>query len=213
MKGSFLNLRTHFVNGLFILFPTFITLAIAYRVFRFFYSIMSFGVAFIPQEYGHIPCIDHIITVGTIIINILFIWFIGFLVQTYIGKFIRGHIHNLISAIPFAGPIFRAFRQMMDIAFSEKPLTFSRVVLIEFPHKGCKSVGFITGEASSKLTALGFGAEEKTCKVFVPGTPNPASGFLLIVPKKDITMTNLTVEEGLLSVVSGGMLKHKEKNQ
>jgi uncharacterized membrane protein len=211
-NGFLRHLRTHFFNGLLFLFPAFITLNVAFRVFRFFYSLMSFGAAVIPEKYGHLPYLDHLITVATIIFNIFFVWFIGLMVTTYIGKFIRGHLHNLITGIPFAGSIFRALRQMMDFAFSDTPPAFSRVVLINFPHKECKSIGFITGTASQELTARGFKEGEEIYKVFVPGTPNPTSGFLLLVPKNDVIMTNLTVEEGLFSVVSGGMLKQTDKS-
>lgn len=194
-----------------LLFPAFITLSLTFQAFRILYRLMDFGIAFIPKRYVNLPYINNIITVTTFFVLIALIWFVGLLVKTYIGRHVRSFLHSIIEGIPFAGSIFRALRQLMDLAISVTPRTFSRVVLIEFPHKGCRSLGFITGDASDKLTEHegGPGSGKDFYKVFVPGTPNPSSGFLIIVPKKDVILTDLTVEQGLMHIVSGGMLKQK----
>ena len=98
-------------------------------------------------------------------------------------------------------------------AFSSAPQSFSRVVLIEFPYKGSKSIGFITGSASERIMTRGAdGSLRESYKVFVPGTPNLASGFLLIIPKEDVILTDLSVEQGFFSVVSGGILKQQPES-
>ncbi len=210
----FRRLKLHFFNGLLLLAPAFLTMAIVYRIFLFVYSLMDFGVALIPGKYRAVPHIDEITTAGTILLTVLFIWILGLLVKTYLGRMTRRHLRRFIHAIPFAGAMYRAFRQMMDAAFGPAPLSYSRVVLVEFPFKGSRSVGFITGEASERIMVPDAdGSLKESYKVFIPGTPNPASGFLLIVPKEDVIMTDLSVEQGFLSVVSGGLLRqHPEKD-
>ncbi|MDR1933158.1 MAG: DUF502 domain-containing protein [Spirochaetales bacterium] len=200
-------LKTRFVTGILLLFPPVVAVYITAEVFRYIYGLMKFSIALIPARFGHLPYIDKITPVVTFFVLIFGTWLVGLIATTYIGKMLRGHVYSLISYIPFAGALFHAFRQLMNAAFSDSPKTFSRVVMVDFPSRGSKAIGFITGDASEKLTSGSPRAEEEQYRVFIPGTPNAASGFLVIVPQKDVTLTDLTVEQGLLRVVSGGLLK------
>jgi uncharacterized membrane protein len=206
-RSPFTWLKTRFVTGMLLLFPAVIALYITAEVFRYIYDLMKFSIALIPPRFGHLSYIDEITPVVTFFVLVCGTWLVGLIVKTYLGKMLRGHVYSLISYIPFAGALFHAFRQLMNAAFSDSPKTFSRVVMVDFPSRKSKAIGFITGDASEKLTSGSPRADEEQYKVFIPGTPNAASGFLVIVPKKDVTLTNLTVQEGLLRVVSGGLLK------
>jgi uncharacterized membrane protein len=209
MKTPLGWLKAHFVSGMLLLFPAVIAIYVTFQIFRYIYRMMRFSIALIPPRFGHLPYIDAIVPVAAFFIFIFIIWILGAFVKTYIGKMLRGHVHSIISSIPFAGALFHAFRQLMDVAFSKSPRTFSRVVLVDFPSSGSKAIGFITGEASEKmLKHTGIPDFHKEhYKVFIPATPNPASGFFVIVLKADVIMTDLSVEEGLLRAVSGGILK------
>jgi uncharacterized membrane protein len=209
MKTLFGWLKGRFISGMLLLFPAVIAVSVTFQIFRYVYRMMRFSIALIPPRFGHLPYIDRITPVVAFFAFIFIIWILGAFVKTYIGKMLRGRAHSIISSIPFAGALFHAFRQLMDIAFSKSPRTFSRVVLVDFPSPGSKAIGFITGEASEQvLRHRGIPDFHKEhYKVFIPATPNPASGFLLILPKKEVIMTDLSVEEGLLRVVSGGILK------
>jgi uncharacterized membrane protein len=199
-------LKTHFIKGMLLIFPAVIAAYITIRIFRYIYTLMKFSIALIPPRFGHLPYIDEITPVVTFIVLIFGTWFLGLIVKTYIGKLLQGHAYSLISYIPFVGALFHAFRQLMNVAFSDSPKTFSRVVLVDFPSHGSKAIGFITGDASKKLTEFSPRADEEQFKVFIPGTPNVASGFLVVVPAHDVTMTELSVQDGLLRVVSGGLI-------
>jgi uncharacterized membrane protein len=203
-KHPLVWLKKHFVAGMLLLFPPAIAVYITVEVCRYIYTLMKFSIRLIPPRFGHLPYIDEITPVVTFFVLFFGTWFIGLLVKTYLGKMLRGHVYSLISYIPFAGALFHAFRQLMNAAFSDSPKTFSKVVLVDFPSKESKAIGFITGEASEKLASPGSSGE---LKVFIPGTPNAASGFLVIVPRQEVILTDLAVEEGLLRVVSGGLLK------
>jgi uncharacterized membrane protein len=187
-------------------FPPAIAVYITIEICRYIYTLMKFSILLIPPRFGHLPYIDKITPVVTFFVLIFGTWFIGLIVKTYLGKMLRGHVYSLISYIPFVGALFHAFRQLMNAAFSDSPKTFSKVVMLDFPSPGSRAIGFITGAASARLADPAFGPEQQY-KVFIPGTPNVASGFLLVVPKKDIVLTDLAIEEGLLRVVSGGLLK------
>ncbi|MDR3200455.1 MAG: DUF502 domain-containing protein [Spirochaetales bacterium] len=195
------------VSGMLLLFPAVISVYITAEAFRYIYGLMKFSIALIPPRFGHLPYIDEITPVATFFVLVFGTWFVGLITKTYLGKILRGHVYSLISYIPFAGALFHAFRQLMNTAFSDSTKTFSRVVMLDFPSRESKAIGFITGDASEKLTSGSPRSSEEQYKVFIPGTPNVASGFLVIVPKNEVTLTDLTVQEGLLRVVSGGLLK------
>jgi uncharacterized membrane protein len=199
-------IKRHFITGMLLFFPPAIAFYITIEICRYIYTLMKFSILLIPPRFGHLPYIDEITPVVTFFVLIFGTWFIGLVVKTYIGRMLRGHVYSLISYIPFAGALFHAFRQLMNAAFSDSPKTFSKVVLVDFPSRGSKAIGFITGEASERLVDPASGQEEQY-KVFIPGTPNVASGFLVIVSRRDIILTDLAIEEGLLRVVSGGLLK------
>ncbi|MDR1317104.1 MAG: DUF502 domain-containing protein [Spirochaetales bacterium] len=205
-KNLFTWLKSRFITGMLLFFPPAIAVYITMEICRYIYSLMKFSIRLIPPRFGHLPYIDELTPIVSFFVLISGTWFIGLIVKTYIGKMLRGHVYSLISYVPFAGALFHAFRQLMNAAFSDSPKTFSKVVLVDFPSPGSKAIGFITGEASAKLADPLAGPEEQY-KVFIPGTPNVASGFLVIVSRRDIILTELAVEEGLLRVVSGGLLK------
>ena len=209
-KGFFDWLKGRFFAGMLLFFPPVIAVSITIEIFRYIYALMKFSIALIPPRFGHLAYIDEITPVVSFFVLILGTWFVGLLVKTWTGKMLRGHMYSLISYIPLVGAVFHAFRQLMNAAFSDSPKTFSRVVMVDFPSPGSKAIGFITGDASQALTGAGPGQEAlagEHCKVFIPGTPNISSGFLVVVSRKDIILTDLSVEEGLLRVVSGGLLK------
>jgi uncharacterized membrane protein len=205
-KSPFAWIKRRFISGMLLLFPPAIAAYITIRICRYIYTLMKFSILLIPARFGHLPYIDEITPVVTFFVLVFGTWFTGLIVKTYLGKMLRGHVYSLISYIPFVGALFHAFRQLMNAAFSDSPKTFSKVVMVDFPSPGSRAIGFITGEASARLADPSSGPGEQY-KVFIPGTPNVASGFLVIVPKKDIVLTDLAVEEGLLRVVSGGLLK------
>jgi uncharacterized membrane protein len=210
-KGFFGWIKSHFFAGMIMFFPPVIAVYITIEIFRYIYTLMKFSILLIPPRFGHLAYIDQITPVVSFFFLILGTWFVGLLIKTWRGKIFRGHVYSLISYIPFVGAVFHAFHQLMNVAFSDSPKTFSRVVLVDFPSPGSKAIGFITGDASRILTGGGDPEKEALAgehvKVFIPGTPNISSGFLVVVPRKDIILTDISVQEGLLRVVSGGLLK------
>jgi len=130
-------------------------------------------------------------------ILILLIFIIGIFTSNFIGNKITGWFEKIISKIPLIKTVYNPIRKITAGLSSEKTETFQKVVLVDFPQEGRKSIGFIT---NSNFT---FEGEDKV-SVFIPTTPNPTNGFLVIVDRKDIQVLNMTVNEGLNAVVSIG---------
>lgn len=132
-----------------------------------------------------------------LLVLITLIFLIGMFTSNFVGKKITGWFEKLISKIPLIKTVYNPVRKIISGLSSEKTDSFQKVVLIEFPQKGCKSIGFITNSE--------FSVDERdNISVFVPTTPNPTNGFLIIVDRKDVEVLDMSVNEGLNAVVSLG---------
>jgi len=135
-----------------------------------------------------------------IIISILFITFVGGLSLSFFGKKILKFIDDLFKRIPLLRTIYSAISQMTE-TFSKKDNDKKSVVLIEYPRKGVWAVGFATRENTTEMATK---TNQKLINVFVPTTPNPTSGFLLMFPKDEVIYLNMTFEEASKFIVSAG---------
>ena len=111
---------------------------------------------------------------------------------------------RLLGRIPVVGSIYSWTRQIFETVLSEESTAFREVVLIEYPSRGSWAIGFITGQTEGEVQSL---TSETVYNVFVPATPNPTTGFLLFIPERDIRRLEVSVDEGLKLVVSGGLVK------
>jgi uncharacterized membrane protein len=138
-----------------------------------------------------------------IVATILVIFFVGILIKSVVGKELMALGEYFLDKIPFIRSVYNGIKQILEgIAISNKN-AFKQVVMIEYPRKGLYSLGFLTCDSKGEI-------QEKTDKdivnVFIPTTPNPTSGFLLLVPKEDIIPLSMTAEEAIKLIVSGGIV-------
>jgi len=193
-KSSILaKLRNYFFTGIIVLVPLGFTLYLT--IF-----LISISSKLIPSEINPNNYLPFSIPGLEIIVSILFITLIGGLSLSFIGKKILTFINDLLKRIPFLRTIYSAIGQM-TITFTDKKKSKRSVVLIEYPRKGSWAVGFATkdnkGEISNKTN-------KKLVNVFVPTTPNPTSGFLLMFPKDEIIYLDMSFEEASKFIVSAG---------
>jgi len=135
------------------------------------------------------------------------IWFIGLIATNFIGKKIISLYESIIHKIPIVNTIFGGLKQISDTIFSHNNQSFKQVIAINFPFYGIYVIGFITG--SKKLNTR-IKSKEKIVQVFVPTAPNPTSGFLMLVPVKNVVPLKISVEEALKIVISMGVVQPKE---
>ena len=193
-KRSFLaRLRNYFITGIFVLVPIGITLYLT----KFFISVSS---NLIPKEINPNSYLPFSIPGLEILLSIIFITVIGWLSLSFIGKKILQLVNETLKRIPILRTIYSAIGQMTESLAPRKGNKKS-VVLVEYPRKGSWAVGFATkdnkGEISKKTST-------ELVNVFVPTTPNPTSGFLLMFPKKEIIYLDMTFEEASKFIVSAG---------
>ena len=193
-KRSFtLTLRNFFITGVVVLIPIAFTLYLT----KFFISLSS---KIIPENINPNNYLPYAIPGIEILISIVFITIIGGLSLSFLGKRILKLIDDLFKRIPFLRTIYSAILQMTE-SFSNKENDKKSVVLIEYPRKGVWAVGFATKENKGEMADK---TNQKLINIFVPTTPNPTSGFLLMVPINDVIYLNMSFEEASKFIVSAG---------
>jgi uncharacterized membrane protein len=138
-----------------------------------------------------------------VVIVVLGLIMIGFLTAGFVGRSLIAAGERLLARMPVIRSLYSAVKQILETVFKEQSKAFRDVILLEYPRKNCWAVGFITGPAESGIQEL---TPDDTVNVFLPTTPNPTSGFLLFLPRKETQILSMTVEEGLKMVVSGGIV-------
>jgi uncharacterized membrane protein len=188
-----LILRNYFITGVVVLLPIGFTL---------YLSKILIGISskVIPQNLNPNNYLPFAIPGLEIIISIIFITIVGGLSLSFLGKKILKLIDDLFKRIPFLRTIYSAILQMTE-TFSKKDDDKKSVVLVEYPRKGVWAVGFATRENKTEMSTK---VNKKLINVFVPTTPNPTSGFLLMFPIDEIIYLNMTFEEASKFIVSAG---------
>ncbi len=192
-KALALVLRNYFITGVVVLIPIGFTLYLS----KFLISLSS---KIIPENINPNSYLPYAIPGIEIIISILFITFVGGLSLSFFGKKILKIIDDLFKRIPLLRTIYSAISQMTE-TFSNKDSEKKSVVLIEYPRKGVWAVGFATKENTGEMALK---TKHKLINVFVPTTPNPTSGFLLMFPIDEVIYLNMTFEEASKFIVSAG---------
>ncbi len=187
------RLRNYFIAGIVVLVPIGITLYLT----RFFISISS---KLIPNELNPNSYLPFAIPGLEILLAIIFITIIGSLSLSFIGKKILKIFNDILKRIPILRTIYSAIGQMTETLAPKKGSKKS-VVLVEYPRKGSWAVGFATRENDSEISKK---TNTNLINVFVPTTPNPTSGFLLMFPKDEVIYLDMTFEEASKFIVSAG---------
>ena len=187
------KLRNYFITGIVVLVPIGITLYFT----KFFISVSS---KLIPPEINPNNYLPFFIPGLEIILAIIFITLIGYLSLSFIGKKVLQLFNDLLKKIPILRTIYSAMGQMAE-TFAPNRKSKKSVVLIEYPRKGSWAVGFATKDNEGVISKK---TNQNLVNVFVPTTPNPTSGFLLMFPKEEIIYLDMSFEEASKFIVSAG---------
>ena len=197
----FARLRNYFITGIVVLVPIGITLYLT----KFFISISS---KLIPYDLNPNNYLPFAIPGLEIILSIIFITIIGGLSLSFIGKRILKFVNDLFKRIPILRTIYSAIGQMTESLAPKRGSKKKSVVLIEYPRKGSWAVGFATKDNTGEISKK---TNTNLVNVFVPTTPNPTSGFLLMFPKNEVIYLDMSFEEASKFIVSAGTSETKTK--
>ena len=199
-KLSFVaRMRNYFITGIIVLVPLGFTLYLT--IF-----LVSISSKLIPEEINPNSYLPFSIPGLEIALSIIFITLIGFISLSFIGKRILKLINDLLKKIPFLRTIYSAITQMTE-TFANKKGKKKSVVLVQYPRRGIWAVGFATKDNKGEISKK---TNDNLVNVFVPTTPNPTSGFLLMFPKKEVIYLDMNFEEASKFIVSAGTSEVKK---
>ena len=191
------KIRNYFLAGIVVLIPIGITIYFSLFVERAFSNLL-------PKYLNPNSLLPFDIPGLEILITFFLITFIGMLSVTFVGKYFLNLNKKLLSRIPVLKTIFNGLTQLTKSFASGDSNNQKKMVLIEYPRKGIYSLGFATSINTGEVTNR---VGEKMVNIFVPTTPNPTSGFLLVVPEKDVTYLDMSFEEASKFIMSAGSIK------
>ena len=193
-KRSILSrIRNYFIAGIVVLIPIGITLYLT--IF-----LISVSSKILPKEINPNNYLPYSIPGVEIITSVILITLIGWLSLSFLGRRLLNLFNSILKQIPILRTIYSAIGQMTE-TFTKQDKQKKNVVLVEYPRKGCWAVGFATKENYGEIKEK---SKKELISVFVPTTPNPTSGFLLLFPKDEIIYLDLTFEEASKFIVSAG---------
>jgi uncharacterized membrane protein len=193
------RLKKYFITGLLVIVPLYITVSVLTFIVRLMDNVFNVLPPILrPDTYlpFRIPGLGIVLTLVGVTI-------VGVLAQNFVGRWLVSLGDKFFIKIPFLSVIYNATKQFLETFLKEGHQGFERVVIFEFPRKGVYSMGFVTGETKGELKSK---TEGDTISIFLPTTPNPTSGYYIMVPRKDVIELDMHVEDAFKVIMTGGIV-------
>jgi uncharacterized membrane protein len=201
----FARLRAYFFAGVLVTAPIGITVYLAWSVVSW---IDQSILPLLPAQYNPETYLPFSLPGIGLVVLLLFLTAIGAITAGMVGRMVVGYGERILNRMPIIRSVYSATKQIFETMLAQKANAFREVALIEYPRKGIWTLAFITGTTSGDVRAR---FDEEMVNVFVPTTPNPTSGFLLFLPRRDVHVLDMNVEDGIKMVVSTGIITPPEK--
>ncbi|MSO68929.1 MAG: DUF502 domain-containing protein [Alphaproteobacteria bacterium] len=204
-RGLLTRVRNYFLAGVLVTAPVGIT---AWLIYSFVDYVDTSVIPLIPEAYTPERYLSHSVPGLGVLILLIVITLIGFFVTNFLGRWFVRLGERFLAHVPVVRTIYGLLKQVFDAVLAQSSTAFHEVVLIEYPRKGTWTLGFITSKPKPEIREhLG----EDTVFVFVPTSPNPTSGFLLVVHEAELIRLKMHVEEGIKLVISGGIVSSADE--
>lgn len=194
------RLRGYFLAGVLVTAPVAITVWVALLIINL---IDRWITPLIPAKYNPETYLPFGIPGLGLIVLIIVLTLIGALTAGLVGRWIIGIGERILARMPVVNNVYSAVKQIFETVLAKQSRAFREAVLVEYPRRGIWAIGFITGSTEGEVQHV---TKEDTVNVFLPTTPNPTSGFLLFVPRTDLVHLDMSVEEAIKMVISGGIV-------
>lgn len=203
MKRLKTSLRKYFFTGLLVIVPISVTGYAIWFLLKAMDAILRYVPArYLPETYLHI----HIPGLGLILVVFL-VFAVGLLTRNFVGRKMVHLGETIVDRIPLARIIYVGVKQLLEALFFQKTKAFEKAALIEYPRRGIYAICFITGESKGEVQCK---TNKNMINVFVPTTPNPTSGFYILIPENELIILNMSVEDAFKLIVSGGIVSPNE---
>ena len=197
-----LKIKKYFLTGLLATLPIFLTIYITVKIFGY---VISVSDLFIPRSYYMINSNNYMVNLLfrflsyslSIIFSLASITFIGAIALNYFGKVLINNIEAIIARIPLSRTIYGIVKQISEIFLSKEDAPHKRVVMVEYPNEGLFSIGFMTNEED----------KDNFVTVFIPTSPNPTSGFLVMLKREKVRELDISIEDAIKLIISAGAIR------
>ncbi|MEM1222910.1 MAG: DUF502 domain-containing protein [Verrucomicrobiota bacterium] len=206
----FRSLRNAFITGIVVILPLGVTtIVLNFLLEKLGTPSSGLFFWFVDPQLREVPAISFILEATSVMIVCILITALGYGSRFVVGRVLLSGFEQLLDRLPFINTVYRTVKQIVDTFSQQNKAVFQEVVLIEYPRKRCYVLGFLTSEAKGEPQDV---TGERIVNIFVPTTPNPTSGFLLMVPEDDVTRLTMSVADGMKVIISGGAVVPPGKN-
>lgn len=197
--------RRCFIAGLLVWLPIWATLLII----GFIIQILDKSLALLPQAYQPEALLGFYLPGLGLVLSVSIVFFTGLIVTNFLGRKLIALGEAIVNRIPLVRVIYQAVKQVLNTVFASGSDSFRKVLLVEYPRKGLWSIAFQTGAGNKEVhDKIG----EETLTIFIPTTPNPTSGFLMMIPRKNAIELDMPIDEALKFVISLGVVQESKPN-
>ncbi len=201
------NIRNAFISGLLLLAPVGVTLFVLnFLVQRLGQPAQRWFFFYVDQALRENPAVEISLNILSAIIVLFLITVLGWFSKLLIGRFIVARFELFLANVPLVRNVYMTVKQIIDTFVQNQKAVFQKTVLVEYPRKGVFVLGFLTSEGKGEVQLK---TEKDVVNVFVPTTPNPTSGFLLMVPKEEVIELDMSISDGMKVIISGGAVVPK----
>ncbi len=201
------KLKAYFFTGILVTAPVMITFFVAYKLIVFVDVSVN---KILPPQFALNNYLPFTIPGLGIIILVVALILIGMFAAGFLGRFFLRLGEWIVYKVPFISSVYSLLKQIFETFLSSKSDAFKKVVLLEYPRKGIWILGFVSTDTEGEVKDI---VKKDMVNVFIPTTPNPTSGFLIFVPREDVVELEMSVEDGIKFVISGGIVSPEELKQ
>ena len=198
--GFLTRLRNYFFAGVLVTAPVAVTVWVAWAFIEF---VDSRVIPLFPPHWNPESYLPFSVPGLGLLVVVIFLLIVGMLTAGVVGRMIMAQGEKALAQLPVIRSIYSALKQIFETVLAQRSTAFRQVALVEYPSRGIWAIGFVTARAKGEVQRLLGG---NVVSIFVPATPNPTTGFLLFVPNQDVYPLEMTVEQGLKLVISGGIV-------
>lgn len=196
------HLRNAFISGLLLIAPVGVTLFVVnFLVQKIGGPTRQTFFFFIPRDTLLYPWLEYGLHIAAVVIVVAIITMLGWLSQRLIGRMMVNLFERVIDNTPLVRNIYNSVKQIRDTFMQQNKAVFQQAVLIEYPRRGIFAIGFLTGEGKGEVQHR---TKADLLNIFVPTTPNPTSGFLLMLPREEVQLLDMSIGDAMKLIISGG---------
>jgi uncharacterized membrane protein len=199
--GVVAQLRADFLTGLAVVLPVGLTIGLVWWAVGFIDDKIT---PLVPAAYNPATYLEHDIAGFGLVVFLVFTTLVGALTKGFVGRRILRTAEGWVDRLPVVRSLYNGLKQIVETVFAQSDQSFRQTCLIEYPRKGSWALAFIAADAKGELPVKA--GEPDLLAVFMPTTPNPTSGFLLFVPRRDVIVLDMSLEEGAKTIISAGLV-------